>query len=82
MPRPPSLAHTALGGRANSGGAAALLVGIIRPWLICSQTFGAYARWPKVFGPGSAALSMRKVAQRALEHDDEESPRESDTRGA
>jgi hypothetical protein len=25
-----------------------------------------------VFGPGSTALSMRKVAERALEHDDEE----------
>ena len=25
-----------------------------------------------VFGPASAALSMRKVAERALEHDDEE----------
>jgi hypothetical protein len=25
-----------------------------------------------VSGPGSTALSMRKVAQRALEHDDEE----------
>jgi hypothetical protein len=25
-----------------------------------------------VFGPGSAALSMRKVAERALDHDDEE----------
>jgi hypothetical protein len=24
-----------------------------------------------VFGPGSTALSMRKVAERALEHDDE-----------
>jgi hypothetical protein len=25
-----------------------------------------------VFGPASTALSMRKVAERALEHDDEE----------
>ena len=25
-----------------------------------------------VFAPGSTALSMRKVAERALEHDDEE----------
>jgi hypothetical protein len=25
-----------------------------------------------VFGPGSIALSMRQVAERALEHDDEE----------
>ena len=25
-----------------------------------------------VFGPGSAAPSMRKIAERALEHDDEE----------
>jgi hypothetical protein len=25
-----------------------------------------------VFGPGSAALSMRKVAERALQHDDAE----------
>jgi hypothetical protein len=25
-----------------------------------------------VFGPGSTAQSMRKVAERALEHDDEE----------
>jgi hypothetical protein len=37
-----------------------------------------------VFGPASTALSMRKVAERALEHDDEEvrPPRESATRGA
>jgi hypothetical protein len=25
-----------------------------------------------VFGPGSTALSMRKVAERALDHDDKE----------
>jgi hypothetical protein len=66
----PELRAYRLGGRANSRGT---------PSAAASFDRGGSARGRSrvrqvadVFGPGSTALPMRKVAERALEHNDEE----------
>jgi hypothetical protein len=48
---------------------------MIRPCRIYSPMFGESDRLLTCSGPASTTLSMLKVAERALEHDDEEVPR-------